>query len=118
MSKIIAVTGATGAQGGSVCKIMGKAGWKVRAITRNPDGEKGKALTAEGHEVVQANIDDIDSLKKVFEVRRFPYKRLGRSQASPNPKTGALRLDRERLITSGTNADTHVVHRERLQYLP
>lgn len=68
MSKIIAVTGATGAQGGSVCRIMGKAGWKVRAITREPSGDKGKALAAEGYEVVQANIDDIDSLKKAFEV--------------------------------------------------
>ena len=43
-------------------------GWKVRAITRNVDSEKAKALASQGAEVVSANIDDEDSLVKAFEV--------------------------------------------------
>ncbi|KAF2121230.1 hypothetical protein BDV96DRAFT_206571 [Lophiotrema nucula] len=68
MSKIIAVTGGTGAQGGGVANIMLKTpGWKVRVITRNADGEKAKALVAQGAEVVQADFNDEDSLVKAFE---------------------------------------------------
>lgn len=70
MSKIIAVTGATGAQGGGVVNVMKKTpGWKVRAITRNPSSEPAKKLIAEGIEVVQADADDRESLVKAFEVR-------------------------------------------------
>ncbi|KAF2002445.1 NAD(P)-binding protein [Amniculicola lignicola CBS 123094] len=68
MTKLVAVTGATGAQGGSVVNILLKTpGWKVRAVTRNPESDKGKALTAQGVEVVQANFDDEESLVKAFE---------------------------------------------------
>ncbi|KAK0653040.1 hypothetical protein B0T16DRAFT_110383 [Cercophora newfieldiana] len=66
--KIIAVTGATGAQGGGVVNIMKKVpGWRVRAITRNPGSEAAKKLAAEGIEVVQASFDDESSLVKAFE---------------------------------------------------
>jgi NAD(P)-dependent dehydrogenase (short-subunit alcohol dehydrogenase family) len=68
--KIIAVTGATGSQGGGVVNIMKKTpGWKVRAITRNVDSDAAKKLAADGVEVVQASFDDEESLKKAFEVR-------------------------------------------------
>jgi uncharacterized protein YbjT (DUF2867 family) len=44
MTKIIAVTGATGQQGGSVARIMLKApGWTVRAITRNANSDAAKS---------------------------------------------------------------------------
>jgi hypothetical protein len=69
MSKIIAVTGATGTQGGGVINIMKKTpGWTVRAVTRNPESDAAKRLAAEGIEVVQANFDDEASLVKAFEV--------------------------------------------------
>jgi uncharacterized protein YbjT (DUF2867 family) len=70
--KIIAVTGATGAQGGGVVNIMKNTpGWKVRAVTRNPDSDAAKALAADGSvEVVRADWDDEASLVKAFEV--FP----------------------------------------------
>ena len=59
MSKTIAVTGATGSQGGGVVNIMRKTpGWSVRAITRNPTSEAAKKLAAAGVEVVQASFDD------------------------------------------------------------
>lgn len=69
MSKIIAVTGATGAQGGGVVKgLKATSGWTVRAVTRNPQGEAAKKLSDEGIEVVQADFDDEASLEKAFEV--------------------------------------------------
>ncbi|KAL8362762.1 hypothetical protein RB601_008236 [Gaeumannomyces tritici] len=60
--------GATGTQGGGVINIMSKTpGWKIRAITRDPDGGKGKVLAAQGFEVVRADFDDEESLVKAFE---------------------------------------------------
>ena len=43
--KIIVVTGATGAQGGSVVKFLLEDGtFAVRATTRNPESPKAKGL--------------------------------------------------------------------------
>jgi uncharacterized protein YbjT (DUF2867 family) len=67
--KIIAVLGATGAQGGGLVRaIQGDpgGGFVARAITRHPDSDKGKALAADGVEVVQAELDDVESLTKAF----------------------------------------------------
>lgn len=67
--KIIAVVGATGAQGGGVVRAILKdkaGGFKARAITRNAKSEKAKALAALGAEVVEANVDDVESLKRAF----------------------------------------------------
>jgi uncharacterized protein YbjT (DUF2867 family) len=67
--KVIAVIGATGAQGsGLVRAILGdpKGGFKVRALTRNPESDKGKALAAMGAEVVAADLDDEKSLERAF----------------------------------------------------
>lgn len=69
MSQTIAVIGATGTQGGSVVQslLKGKS-WKIRGITRDISKDAAKALTAQGVEVVSANIDDEESLIKAFEV--------------------------------------------------
>ena len=67
--KIIAIVGATGAQGGSLARaiLADKSGqFAVRAITRNPDGDKAKALKKAGAEIVRADLDDEGSLKKAF----------------------------------------------------
>jgi uncharacterized protein YbjT (DUF2867 family) len=67
--KIIAVTGATGAQGGGVVRAIladKSGGFKARAITRKPDSEKAKALAGQGVEVVAADLDDEKSLEKAF----------------------------------------------------
>ena len=40
--------------------------FKARAITRNPDSDKAKALSKLGVEVVKADLDDLDSLKRAF----------------------------------------------------
>jgi len=68
--KIIAVFGATGAQGGGLAKaILGDAsgGFAVRAITRDLDSDKAKALAAAGAEVVVADVDDPGSVGRALE---------------------------------------------------
>jgi uncharacterized protein YbjT (DUF2867 family) len=67
--KIIAVIGATGAQGGGVVRAIqaDKGGQFVaRAITRNPNSEKAQALRAAGVEVVGADLDKPETLEKAF----------------------------------------------------
>jgi uncharacterized protein YbjT (DUF2867 family) len=67
--KIIAVVGSTGAQGGGLCRAIlsdPSGGFACRAITRDPSKDKAKALADKGAEVVKADIDDVESLKKAF----------------------------------------------------
>jgi uncharacterized protein YbjT (DUF2867 family) len=67
--KIIAVVGATGAQGsGLVRAILADKGgpFRARALTRNPGSEKARALAGAGAEVVAADVDDPESLKRAF----------------------------------------------------
>lgn len=67
--KIIAVVGATGAQGGGLARaILSDPGseFAVRAITRDPDSDKAKELAAMGAEVVAADVDDQSSLERAF----------------------------------------------------
>jgi uncharacterized protein YbjT (DUF2867 family) len=68
--KVIAVVGATGAQGGGVVRAIvadKDSGFTARAITRNVNSDKAKALAASGAEVVAANVDDEASLRRAFE---------------------------------------------------
>ncbi|MBA5866877.1 MAG: NAD(P)H-binding protein [Nitrospira sp. CR1.3] len=67
--KIIAVVGATGAQGGGLVRaIMNDpgSGFTARALTRNASSEKAKALAKLGVEVVAADLDDLESLRRAF----------------------------------------------------
>ena len=67
--KIIAVVGATGTQGGGLCRAIladPNGGFAVRAITRDPNKDQGKTLASQGAQVVTANLDDVESLKKAF----------------------------------------------------
>src|SRR5918995_1236788 len=67
--KIIAVTGATGAQGGGLARAIladPNGGFAVRAITRDPNKDAAKALAGKGAEVVKGDLDDVESLKKAF----------------------------------------------------
>jgi uncharacterized protein YbjT (DUF2867 family) len=67
--KIIAVMGATGAQGGGLVRAIlndKNGGFKARAITRDANSEGAKALAKLGVEVAAANADDEKSLEKAF----------------------------------------------------
>jgi uncharacterized protein YbjT (DUF2867 family) len=68
--KIIAVFGATGAQGGGLARAIlddPHGGFTVRAITRDVDSDKARALTELGAEVVAADVDDASSLRRALE---------------------------------------------------
>jgi len=68
--KIIAVVGATGAQGGGLVRAIQNdpsGGFQARAITRNVNSDKAKSLAKLGAEVVAADVDDPESLKKAFK---------------------------------------------------
>ena len=74
--KIITVFGATGAQGGGLVNaIMAdrNSDYKVRAVTRNSQSEKAKALSQIGAEVVEADINDIKSIEKALKDAKAVY---------------------------------------------
>jgi uncharacterized protein YbjT (DUF2867 family) len=59
----ILVTGATGAQGGSVAShLLANGKFKVRCFTRKPDSEKAEALRKLGAEVVAGDLGNVESL--------------------------------------------------------
>src|SRR5687767_11121546 len=67
--KIIAVVGATGAQGGGLVRAIlndANSGFVARALTRKVDSDKAKELAKLGAEVVAADLDDVESLKRAF----------------------------------------------------
>lgn len=67
--KIVAVVGSTGSQGsGLVHAVLDdrNGSFMARAITRDPHKDAAKALAAKGAEVVKADLDDLNSLKRAF----------------------------------------------------
>lgn len=68
--KIIAVLGATGAQGGGLARAIlndASSNFTVRALTRDVNSDKAKELAKSGAEVVAADVDDLESLKRAFK---------------------------------------------------
>ncbi|NER10560.1 Uncharacterized conserved protein YbjT, contains NAD(P)-binding and DUF2867 domains [Muriicola jejuensis] len=68
--RIIAVVGATGAQGGGVIDAIlndPSGEFTVRAITRDANSEKAKALSRRGAEIAVADVSDKESLVRAFE---------------------------------------------------
>lgn len=68
--KVIAVFGATGAQGGGLARAVlkdRKSEFSVRAVTRKPESDKAKQLAAQGAEVVKADLDDPASVRTAME---------------------------------------------------
>ncbi len=68
--KVIAILGATGAQGGGLAEVILNdplSEFSVRAVTRNKESDKAKELAEKGAEVVEADVDNAESLIKAFE---------------------------------------------------
>lgn len=65
-SRTVVVLGATGLQGGEVARHLLQQGWRVRAVTRNPQGERAQALAALGIEVAQGDMEAPASLAPLF----------------------------------------------------
>jgi uncharacterized protein YbjT (DUF2867 family) len=67
--KVIAVVGATGAQGGGLVRAIQSnpdAGFVARAITRDTSSQQAEELARLGADVVAADVDDPESLKRAF----------------------------------------------------
>lgn len=62
-TKLITVFGSTGAQGSPVARALLRNGFKVRAVTRNVDSDKAKALKDAGAEVVAGSVTDPESVR-------------------------------------------------------
>jgi len=66
-NKIIAVTGATGQQGGAVARKLLADGWKVRALTRDVSKPAAQALSQAGAELVAGDMDSRFELDAAFQ---------------------------------------------------
>jgi len=65
--RIIAVTGATGQQGGKVAKSLLAQGWSVRALTRDANKPAAQILAAAGAEIVPGDMDNRLELDAAFK---------------------------------------------------
>ena len=68
--KVIAVVGATGAQGGGLVRAIlndPNGDFAARVLTRNVNGAKAKEFARLGAEVVAADVDNLKTVKKAFE---------------------------------------------------
>ena len=93
MSKLIVVCGATGQLGGSVARrMLNEDGWRVRAITRNVNGQAAQALAAKGAELASADYDDEASLVEVFKVGCYPNLWLGSTMRETFTECGVDRM--------------------------
>ena len=64
---IILVTGATGAQGGSVARMLLKSRkYQVRILTRNGNSQKARVLHRAGAELAIGDLDDVASLVRAM----------------------------------------------------
>ncbi len=65
--RLILVTGATGRQGGAALRALRKRGFPVRALTRDPDSPKARALVGQGTEIVRGDLSDEASLTRALD---------------------------------------------------
>ncbi|KAK0362587.1 hypothetical protein LTR91_001923 [Friedmanniomyces endolithicus] len=66
--KLVVVVGATGQQGGSVVKAsLHDNHYSIRGVTRNVTSETSRALTAQGVQMVEADLDNADSVLRAFK---------------------------------------------------
>jgi uncharacterized protein YbjT (DUF2867 family) len=63
----IMVFGATGQQGGSVVAALLEAGWRVRALVRDPGSSKSMALRDAGVELVRGAFADVDVIRAAMK---------------------------------------------------
>jgi uncharacterized protein YbjT (DUF2867 family) len=65
--KVILICGATGKQGGATLRhLVKRGGFKLRALTRKPDGDAAKAVAALGAEVVAGDFNDAASIERAM----------------------------------------------------
>ena len=65
--QVILITGATGKQGGSLIKALAGKGLRLRAMTRKPESDAARALSALGAEVVAGDLNDAASVERALQ---------------------------------------------------
>ncbi|MBM7045770.1 NmrA/HSCARG family protein [Rhizobium lusitanum] len=83
----VVVTGATGQQGGAVVKNLLGRGHEVRAITRNIDSAKARALAYAGATLVRASLEDTAALTKALEGATSLFAMTTPFEGGPQAKT-------------------------------
>ena len=63
MARLITVFGATGRQGAPIVNALLQNGFKVRAVTRNPDSKKAKILKATGADTVKGDLNNAATIE-------------------------------------------------------
>src|SRR5258705_8834791 len=64
--RTILITGVTGNQGGAVAQALHGTGFRLRGLTRTPDGERAAALARHGVDVVKGDLDDEAALRRAL----------------------------------------------------
>ena len=65
-NRTVLITGATGQQGGAVLRHLIGGEFKLRAMTRKPEGEAARALATRGVEIVKGDLDEEGSLDEAL----------------------------------------------------
>jgi uncharacterized protein YbjT (DUF2867 family) len=65
--RTILITGVTGNQGGAVARELHGTGFRLRGLTRKPDGERAAALARNGVEIIKGDLDDEATLRRAFD---------------------------------------------------
>lgn len=75
MAKLLVVVGAMGTQGRAVINYFQKhePSWHIRGLTRTTQSKSALALAASGVEIVEANLNDLESLKSAFAGANFIF---------------------------------------------
>lgn len=66
-ARLVLVTGATGKQGGSVVRHLHQKGFRIRALTRDPDKPEARALVGPGIEVMRGDLQQPDTLSRALD---------------------------------------------------
>jgi uncharacterized protein YbjT (DUF2867 family) len=120
---LVLVAGATGRQGGAVARHLRTKGWKLRALTRDPDSYAASQLAERGIELVQGDLDDPGSLERaargvygVYSVQDFWTVGARREvQQGKNLADAARKAGVEHLVYSsvgGAERNTGITHWE------
>src|SRR6202021_70057 len=64
--RTILITGVTGNQGGAVARALHGNGFRLRGLTRKPDGERAAALARQGVHIVKGDLDDEVTLRRAL----------------------------------------------------
>jgi uncharacterized protein YbjT (DUF2867 family) len=64
--RTILITGVTGNQGGAVAQALQNTGFRLRGLTRTPDGERAAALARRGVDIVKGDLDDEATLRRAL----------------------------------------------------